>query len=63
MNYLITHKLQGNLTLSTINLTKYLEILFDVEDIEEDSDDQDFKSEEGDPDMEDIHENVRDMTA
>ena len=34
-----------------------------VEDIEEDSDDQDFKSEEGDPDTEDIHENVRDMTA
>ena len=29
MNYLITHNLQGNLILSTINLTKYLEILFD----------------------------------
>ena len=34
-----------------------------VEDIEEDSDDQDFMSEEGDPDTEDIHENVCDMTA
>ena len=33
-----------------------------VEDIEDNSDDQDFNS-EGDPDTEDIHENVRDMTA
>ena len=46
---------------------KYLEIFFDfkhcLEDIEEDSDDQEYKSEKGDPDTEDIHKNVRDMTA
>ena len=49
-----------------LNSQKYLKILFDfkhcVEDIEDNSDDQDFNS-EGDPDTEDIHENVRDMTA
>ena len=33
-----------------------------VEDIEDNSDNQDFNS-EGDPDTEDIHENVPDMTA
>ena len=49
-----------------LNSQKYLKILFDlktfVEDIEDNSDNQDFNS-EGDPDTEDIHENVRDMTA
>ena len=34
-----------------------------VDDIEDNSGDQDFKSEEGDPDAKDIHENVCDMTA
>ena len=33
-----------------------------AEDIEDNSHDQDFNS-EGDPDTEDIHENVRDMTT
>ena len=33
-----------------------------IEDIEDNSGNQDIKS-EGDPDTEDIHENVRDMTA
>ena len=34
-----------------------------IGEIEQDSDDQDFKSEEGDPDRGDIRKNIRDMTA